>query len=99
MKIAFLGPEGSNSHLAAQKFLKTEATDKKSFSDWDECVPFRNFPEVLAAGSHSLFQGINPGVEPKSLESPALVGRFFTTSTTWEPQTLKCLKLNKNCRL
>ena len=49
MKIAFLGPEGSNSHLAAQKFLKTEATDKKSFSDWDECVPFRNFPEVLAA--------------------------------------------------
>ena len=49
MKIAFLGPEGSNSHLAAQKFLKTEATDKKYLNDWDECVPFRNFPEVLAA--------------------------------------------------
>ena len=28
----------------------------------------------------------NPGIEPKSLESPALVGRFFTSSTTWEAQ-------------
>ena len=26
----------------------------------------------------------NPGVEPISLMSPALAGRFFTTSTTWE---------------
>ena len=25
----------------------------------------------------------NPGVEPSSLMSPALVGRFFTTSGTW----------------
>ena len=25
----------------------------------------------------------NPGIEPKSLTSPALAGRFFTTSTTW----------------
>lgn len=49
MKIAFLGPEGSYSHLAAKQFLKTEATAKKAVNDWDECVPFRNFPEVLAA--------------------------------------------------
>ena len=26
----------------------------------------------------------NPGMEPASLTSPALTGRFFTTSTTWE---------------
>ena len=26
----------------------------------------------------------DPGMEPESLLSPALAGRFFTTSTTWE---------------
>ena len=26
----------------------------------------------------------NPGMEPMSLTSPALAGRFFTPSTTWE---------------
>ena len=26
----------------------------------------------------------NPGIEPGSLESPALAGEFFTTSATWE---------------
>ena len=26
----------------------------------------------------------NPGIEPPSLSSPALTGRFFTTSATWE---------------
>ena len=26
----------------------------------------------------------NPGIEPASLMSPALAGRFFATSTTWE---------------
>jgi len=25
----------------------------------------------------------NPGIEPVSLLSPALEGKFFTTSTTW----------------
>ena len=28
----------------------------------------------------------NPGIEPASLPSPALAGRFFTTSATWEAQ-------------
>ena len=26
----------------------------------------------------------NPGIKPTSLMSPALAGRFFTTSTIWE---------------
>ena len=26
----------------------------------------------------------DPGIQPLSLMSPALAGRFFTTSTTWE---------------
>ena len=28
----------------------------------------------------------DPGTEPRSLMSPALAGRFFTTNTTWEAQ-------------
>ena len=28
----------------------------------------------------------DPGIEPVSLMSPELAGRFFTTSTTWEAQ-------------
>ena len=28
----------------------------------------------------------NPGIKPVSLMSPALAGRFFTTSTAWEAQ-------------
>ena len=51
MKIAFLGPEGSYSHLAAKLFLKEEGGKAKQPNEWDECVPFRNFPEVLAAVS------------------------------------------------
>ena len=29
---------------------------------------------------------LDPGIKPVSLTSPALAGRFFTTSTTWEAQ-------------
>ena len=49
MKIAFLGPEGSYSHLAAKAFLKTETTGNAAGGNWDECIPFRNFSEVLTA--------------------------------------------------
>ena len=31
----------------------------------------------------------NPGIEPTSFMSPALAGRFFTTSTTWEGQEVR----------
>ena len=35
----------------------------------------------------------NPGIEPTSLMSPALAGRFFTTSAIWE--ALVCMYLFK----
>lgn len=57
MKIAFLGPEGSYSHLAAKAFLQTESTGATSVNDWDECIPFRNFPEVLAAVKNGRVDG------------------------------------------
>ena len=31
----------------------------------------------------------HPGIKPVSLTSPALAGRFFTTSATWEPYVFK----------
>ena len=31
----------------------------------------------------------NPGVEPTSLRSPALAGRFFTTSAIWEAPVIQ----------
>ena len=51
MKIAYLGPEGSYSHLAAETFLKTERASRKEKNSFgrDECIPFRNFPEVFEA--------------------------------------------------
>ena len=41
-----------------------------------------NFPDKnTGVGCHFLQPGdlLNPGIEPKSLASPALAGRFFTT--------------------
>jgi prephenate dehydratase len=49
MKIAFLGPEGSYSHLVAKAFLERAPKGEKKINDWDECIPFRNFAEVLSA--------------------------------------------------
>ena len=31
----------------------------------------------------------DPGIEPASLKSPALAGKFFTTSTTWKAHITK----------
>ena len=36
----------------------------------------------------------DPGIEPASLLSPALAGRFFTTSTTWEAHFIKQMQQN-----
>ena len=38
----------------------------------------------------------NPGIEPESLMFPALAGRFFTTSATWEAQISKENEKKKN---
>ena len=45
----------------------------------------RNSPGKNTVGYHSLLQGSppNPGMDPMSLVSPALAGRFFTTTATW----------------
>ena len=51
MKIAFLGPEGSYSHLSAELFLQAESKDGEKGVNFDECIPFRNFLEVLNAVS------------------------------------------------
>ena len=36
----------------------------------------------------------NPGIESMSLMSPALAGRFFTTSTTWEALVGLWIRIN-----
>ena len=51
MKIAFLGPEGSYSHLSAELFLQAESKEGEKGVNFDECIPFRNFLEVLNAVS------------------------------------------------
>ena len=33
---------------------------------------------------------LNPGIQPTSTVSPALAGRFFTTSATWEAFKILC---------
>ena len=49
---------------------------------WDS--PGKN----AGVGCHALFKGIFPtqGMNPTSLTSPALAGRFFTTCSAWEAQ-------------
>ena len=50
-------------------------------------------PKNTGRGLLFLFPGNlpNPGIEPTSLKSPALAGRFFTTSTTWEAFVCVCV--------
>ena len=37
----------------------------------------------------------NPGIEPKSLMSPAFTGRFFTPSAIWEAHVFNSTDLGK----
>ena len=39
----------------------------------------------------------DPGIKPATLMSPALAGRFFTTSATWEMSDLICWQLSSAC--
>ena len=39
----------------------------------------------------------NPGIKPTSLKLPALSGRFFTTSITWETQKQALLAFRAKC--
>jgi prephenate dehydratase len=49
MKIGYLGPEGSYSHLAAKLFLQPFEKQESKKKIIHECVPFRNFSEVFTA--------------------------------------------------
>ena len=51
----------------------------------------RILESVAMPFSRGILQGNppNPGIEHTSLTSPALAGRFFTTSTTWEAWELQ----------
>ena len=49
-------------------------------------------PEWAAVPSYR--ESSNPGTESASLMSPALAGRFFTTSTTWEAIYVSTYKFN-----
>ena len=61
--------------VACQAPLSTEFSRQEYWSRLP-CPPPRDFSD--------------PGIEPESLMSPSLAGRFFTTSATWEaPLTLK----------
>ena len=54
---------------------------------WDS--PGKN----TGVGCHALFQGIFPTQGSNlSLMSPALLGRFFTTSATWDAHLYLCSK-------
>lgn len=54
MKIAYLGPEGSYSHLAAETFLKTERASRKEkkFLRTRRMYPFPQFPRSFRSGGN-----------------------------------------------
>ena len=51
---------------------------------------FMGFPRLknTGVGCHFLLQGLFLGMEPVSLASPALAGRFFTTEPLGKPQDI-----------
>ena len=41
----------------------------------------------------------NPGIKPTSLMSPALAGRLFMTSTTWESPSIEQIGSQVSCQV
>ena len=39
---------------------------------------------------------LDPGIEPVSFMSPALTGRFFTSSPTWEAPSCLCARVGSH---
>ena len=60
--------------------------------------PWNSPGKKTRVGSHSLHQGNipKPGIELKSLTYPALAGRFFITSRTWEALRLPYPPVNSS---
>ena len=64
---------------------------------WDPVTVAHQAPLSMGFSRQEYWSGLpcpppgdlpDPGAEPTSLTSPALVGRFFTTNTTWENHQL-----------
>ena len=66
--------------VVSNSFLSHRLQLARLLCPWDS--PGKN----TGMGCHFLLQGNlpDPGTEPESFTSPALAGRFFTTSATWE---------------
>ena len=50
-----------------------------------------DFPGKNTGVGYHLGDLPDPGIEPRSLVSDALAGRFFTTSATWEDEKNKAV--------
>ena len=66
--------------IACQAPLSKGFFRQEYWSEWP-CPPPRDLP--------------NPGTEPTSHTSPALAGRFFTTSAAWEAPWIE--KVDRKC--
>ena len=84
-------------HLSSTNFCNRDVCALSHFSCvWFFATPWttaRQAPPSMGFSRQEYWSGWpcppsgdlpNPGIEPASLMSPALTGRFFTTGTTWE---------------
>ena len=86
----FLNPEADSVvKLAAQSCLTL--CDPMDGSPPGSLCPWESPGKNTGVGCHVLLPPGNlpdPGIEPTSLISPTLAGMFFTTSTTWEAESV-----------